>query len=336
MLGELISELRAQAADRIRNPLLGPFTAAWIVSNWKLLTVLIGSNVTVEQRISFIEQNYLHLNNLLIAPLLFAVFYALILPWINFVVQKLQEVANLHRRKHKLGVDTDFLVASVARAEAQANLNRILAKDQLAREQQDEINRLKNELTEMQNLAQTRIAEKEAELEKRKQEYEKRANRNTSEAEVEKQKIESLRDQLQRERDKARYESERVKAELEYKQREIEKSLNNSFAYQLSESNFDFESFLLSKKFRLFYNPSMGRDRSKTIRFGSGGKITEGDNDNENTWRIVNGKLELIQADGHVHSRFFYLPDSQMFIHTGDNDTKSIRGQYIIPDGNWA
>ena len=333
MLGALISELRLQAADRIRNPLLGPFTAAWMVSNWKLLAVLIGSSATVEQRISIIEQNYLNINNLLIAPLLFAIFYALVLPWINFAIQKLQEVANLHRRKHKLEVDTDFLVASVARAEAQANLNRILTKDQLAREQQDEINQLKNELTEMQNLAQTRIAEKEAELEKRKQEYEKRAYRDTSEAEKEKQKIEALRDQLQSERDKARYESERVRAELEHKQREIEKSLSDGFAYQLAESNADFESLLMSKRFRLFYNPSMGLDQSKNIRFGPGGKISEGGNDNENTWRIVNGKLELVQADGHVHSRFFYLPDSQMFIHTGDNDTKSIRGQYIIPDG---
>lgn len=87
-----------------------------------------------------------------------------------------------------------------------------------------------------------------------------------------------------------------------------------------------------SKKFRLFHNPKFGPERSKPIKFEPGGQISDGQNKFESTWRVLNGKLELIQDDGKVHSRFSYLPDSDIFVHTGDADTKSARGQYIIPE----
>lgn len=87
-----------------------------------------------------------------------------------------------------------------------------------------------------------------------------------------------------------------------------------------------------SRKFRLFHNPKVGPERSKEIRFEPGGQISDGRNKFENTWRVFNGCLELVQADGEVHSRFAYLPESGIFIHTGDADTKSARGQYIIPE----
>ena len=83
MLGELLTEIRSYTSDRIRNPLLGPFTAAWIVANWKPLSVLFGSNDPIKTRILFIEENYTNLNLIVVAPLVFTLLYALALPWIN-------------------------------------------------------------------------------------------------------------------------------------------------------------------------------------------------------------------------------------------------------------
>jgi hypothetical protein len=332
MLGELLSELRTYASDRLRNPLLGPFTAAWVVANWRPLSVLFAGNDPIEMRISFIEENYSDARLLIVAPLIFAIIYSLLLPWINLGVQHVQEGVNLRRKKHKLTIDTDYLVASLSRAEAQATVNRILAKDELTRKQQGEIDQLKKELNESQGAAKASIAAKEAELEERKREFEARSHNDRSATEKERREIEKLQLRLVDERAKVDIESSRLRAELQEREKRLEERLEGKSGTFLSASNVEFESFLLSKKFRLFHNPSIGPERSKPIKFEAEGKITVGGNNLEHTWRISRGKLELIQADGKVHSRFFFLPDSQIFVHTGDKDTKSARGQYIIPD----
>jgi hypothetical protein len=91
----------------------------------------------------------------------------------------------------------------------------------------------------------------------------------------------------------------------------------------------EMEQILLSRPFRLVYNPPK---YSKRIVFAQGGQIVEGNNKNEHSWRLVRNKLELVQLDGHIHSRFAYVPDEGVFRHTNDPDTRSIRNQYIVPD----
>ena len=97
-------------------------------------------------------------------------------------------------------------------------------------------------------------------------------------------------------------------------------------------SDEELASVLRSSPYRLFHNPERGRKSSKTMMFGPSGRILEGSNENEHTWRIVNGKLELLQADGKVHSRFQFHPTSKVFTHTNDQDTLSKRGQFLIPE----
>jgi hypothetical protein len=332
MLGELFSELRAQARERIRNPLLGPFSAAWIVTNWRLLSVLVASDASMEQRIAFIDNNYLDVINLIITPFVFAVFYALALPWMNLGLQHLQEGVNLRRKRHTLMIDTESLRASVGRAEAQADLNRILAKDQVAREQKQEIDALRQQLVEQEERARSRIEATEQELEQRRKEYEARSNQDLAAAAQERLEIERLRTQLEDERAQAVAESERVRDELKKRRAELEFRLDEQPGHRLISTNIEFAGSLLSRRFRLFHNPSVGPERSKPISFAPQGRIVEGRNRNEHSWRIVDGKLELVQADGLVHSRFFYFPESEIFVHTGDTDTPSARGQYIIPD----
>jgi hypothetical protein len=68
------------------------------------------------------------------------------------------------------------------------------------------------------------------------------------------------------------------------------------------------------------------------MRFSPDGRIVEGGNRNEHSWRVLDGQLELLQADGTVHSRFNYSPGHGMFFHTNDPDTKSLRDQYMAPE----
>jgi hypothetical protein len=57
-----------------------------------------------------------------------------------------------------------------------------------------------------------------------------------------------------------------------------------------------------------------------------------GNNRNEHKWRLFRKKLELLQLNGKVHSRFEYDAEADLWKHTNDDDTASIRGQYIEPE----
>ena len=104
----------------------------------------------------------------------------------------------------------------------------------------------------------------------------------------------------------------------------IEEILRNS-SVSLDQP-IDLTSLLVSHRWELIFRPP---NQSKPISFLSDGSVGEGQNQNEHTWRIQNNKLELIQEDGHVHSRFNFVKETQRFIHTNDPDTRSIRDQII-------
>jgi hypothetical protein len=92
----------------------------------------------------------------------------------------------------------------------------------------------------------------------------------------------------------------------------------------------DWVSVLTTRRWMLYFNPP---SRSKPITFLADGLIAEGKNKNEHSWRVLDGKLELLQENGQVHSRFEYNARSGSFVHTNDSDTHSIKGQYIIAEG---
>lgn len=93
---------------------------------------------------------------------------------------------------------------------------------------------------------------------------------------------------------------------------------------------------MLGSEFRLFYNPKVpGLSKTKIMRFGLNGEIIEGKNQNENTWRIRGERLELVDSEGLVHSRFTYYPEEGRFSQENDPDSGSMRkhgiqGQYMI------
>jgi hypothetical protein len=85
---------------------------------------------------------------------------------------------------------------------------------------------------------------------------------------------------------------------------------------------------LSNARFKFIFNPTTGA--SKFVTFLSDGSIGEGRNQNEATWRIVNGRLEILNSDGEIYSRFIILKDDRSFHHTNDPDTLSIRGQFFV------
>ncbi|MGA2532106.1 MAG: hypothetical protein ABSG19_03620 [Candidatus Aminicenantales bacterium] len=89
----------------------------------------------------------------------------------------------------------------------------------------------------------------------------------------------------------------------------------------------DLLSMLTSSRWILFYNPPHGK---KVMTFLSDGLVGEGQNRNESSWRVVGDKLEFLNSDGRVFSRFSLDSSQARWTHTNDPDTLSIRGQYIV------
>jgi hypothetical protein len=86
---------------------------------------------------------------------------------------------------------------------------------------------------------------------------------------------------------------------------------------------------LVSQKYLFVYNPQNGRN--KILEFLNNGDIGGGRNANEWMWRIRDGKLEIINKKSEVFSRFRWNKDKDSFHHTNEPDTKSLRGQFLVP-----
>jgi hypothetical protein len=99
----------------------------------------------------------------------------------------------------------------------------------------------------------------------------------------------------------------------------------------LNTSGEELKQLLLKNKFRLFFDPRVsGMSKTKIIRFGKEGQVSEGQNRNENSWRMDRHFLEFLNSKGQVYSRFYYSTIDRKFYHTNDPDTRSVKGQYMI------
>jgi TIR domain len=95
---------------------------------------------------------------------------------------------------------------------------------------------------------------------------------------------------------------------------------------------------IIRGSWRLFFNPRVAKmEKSKRMRFGKGGTIFDGRNDNEASWQVRRGCLEFLNTTGGVHGRFKFDRATRRFYATNDPDTGSvqvfnIRDQYMIPE----
>jgi len=83
------------------------------------------------------------------------------------------------------------------------------------------------------------------------------------------------------------------------------------------------------RRFNFVFNPS--NKMAKEVTFLADGKIGQGQNGNEHTWRIRKGALEILASDGRVYSRFRHDRAHGVLKHTNDPELRSIPGQYFEP-----
>lgn len=92
--------------------------------------------------------------------------------------------------------------------------------------------------------------------------------------------------------------------------------------------NRQLRKIIKERRFRMNYNPTKER-ANKHVTFLPDNRIGEGQNDQEHRWRIRRGKLEILDANGAVYSRFRFDPPSGRLVHTNEPDTRSVRNQYF-------
>lgn len=143
-MGDLIKEVKAQLYDRISNPLFVCFVASWGIWNWRLiLGVLFGTGYEMRQAVvqEQIAQSGTWFQQLWFFPLLSAILYILIYPWVARCVYWYWEnqQKELKRLRQKIEDATPISQEEAIR---------------LRRTNREELRRMEGEVDEMQKRVQ--------------------------------------------------------------------------------------------------------------------------------------------------------------------------------------
>lgn len=95
---ELFNYLLKLLKERIDNPFIRSFLFSWIILNWKAIVILFFSSITIVERIQLIEKTYSEIAYRLWLPLLIAIFYVIILPYIMWVIEDISKLAYIERQ----------------------------------------------------------------------------------------------------------------------------------------------------------------------------------------------------------------------------------------------
>jgi hypothetical protein len=97
----IINAFLDSSKDRLKNPFIGAFIFAWIGINWRTIITLLFSENNIAERIEKIETDYSSLWLTLFAPLIIAVFYIVVIPYIMWLFDTFSNLA-LRNRKENL------------------------------------------------------------------------------------------------------------------------------------------------------------------------------------------------------------------------------------------
>jgi hypothetical protein len=86
--------------ERIKNPFVGTFILSFIVFNWKAILIIVFSSYRIEDRVSYVSDNYSDMYYLLVMPLLISIFYTVGLPYLMLLIEKYTFYAFEKRSDH--------------------------------------------------------------------------------------------------------------------------------------------------------------------------------------------------------------------------------------------
>lgn len=112
---ETISNFATSLRDRTRSPFYGAFILAWLITNWRIVVAVFffeQEDLSGNNLVDFIEQNYINVWNCLLWPLLYGVIvYIVIIPWVDYFAMWYTEWVRQEKKKRKLKVQELYPVS---------------------------------------------------------------------------------------------------------------------------------------------------------------------------------------------------------------------------------
>jgi hypothetical protein len=144
-LGIQMKEIIQAIESRIKSPVMGYFTIAFLIFNWQALFFLFADNSGAKDRIDYFIASS-SFSSLLIFPLLSSIIYTLIYPWVNYIFlyicQKPTDLKNSLQAKseHNMLVEKNRLekLRSELQATAEKNIIEQAKRDEEVEGIQDE------------------------------------------------------------------------------------------------------------------------------------------------------------------------------------------------------
>jgi len=96
---EFIISLFESSKERLKNPIIGAFLISWAAVNWRIVLTILLSNKSIEDRIEIINTQYSDFLYVVWLPLIFALFYLLVLPYVMSLFDWLSVWAITYRKK---------------------------------------------------------------------------------------------------------------------------------------------------------------------------------------------------------------------------------------------
>jgi hypothetical protein len=125
MINDALDGFAAVIKDRLRNQLLGAFILFWVTLNWKIPILVLKSALPIESTIQAIDSQYLTVQRSLTYPLLLAILYVLISPWLSHVVFLYQAYVGKWRIRAKQDQELYVLEGTKKLVESEAELELI-------------------------------------------------------------------------------------------------------------------------------------------------------------------------------------------------------------------
>lgn len=185
---EIINSFLDNSKERIKNPFIGAFIISWIAFNWKPIIILLFSEKEIEQKINFINENYISLKYNLWLPLIFAIAYVVILPYIMLVFDKLSSTAIEGRKDNIVKQNIFDIKARQKLAEEENVLENIRAKFRDKADLNKKIDSLTSQLEELRNKNES-LEVKLKESEEKELQYKEIIEQNSSEEYTVKEKF---------------------------------------------------------------------------------------------------------------------------------------------------
>ena len=157
-------------SDRVNNPFIGSLVISYVIYNWEMFAILIFAEWPIHCKIEWIQSRYYKMENFVI-PIIVALFYILILPYLNIIFDVILSTSTKITQKKKDLLHTNKLLIQERDAHQKRKIADAEAGTSATKDLNDRINNLKDEILAL-NERNKQDIERHKESEKRSKEIE--------------------------------------------------------------------------------------------------------------------------------------------------------------------